>query len=120
LARVKLVAIVSIIIVLIGNGYLGMSYMKQRNEHEALTSQIIDVSQALAQIPRPPQDLEQRLAAARAGLAAEQGTFPSKMNSTEVINAILELADACEVKVIPLTTQPWSLEHVGEHGYYAF
>jgi len=120
LTKRKLGIAILIIIVLVGNAYFGLSYMKQHNNHEALASQITDVSQALAQIPQPPQDLEQRLASAQASLAAEQSTFPSKMNSTEVINAILKLADACEVKAIPLITQPWSMENVGEYGYYVF
>jgi hypothetical protein len=42
------------------------------------------------------------------------------MNSTEVINTILKLADACKVKAIPLTTQAWSIESAGEYGYYVF
>jgi len=95
-----------------------MDYMKQRKEQETLTSQIIDVRQTLTQIPGPPQDLEQQLEAAQASLAAEQSAFPSKMNSTRVINTILELADDCEVKAKPLVTQPWSIENVGEHDYY--
>jgi hypothetical protein len=118
LTKGKLLVVILIIIGLVVNAYFGLSYIKEHNEHKALASQITDVSQTLAQIPQPPQDLEQRLAVAQASLAAEQSTFPSKMNSTEVINAILRLADACEVKAIPLITQPWSIENVGEHGYY--
>jgi len=97
-----------------------MDYMKQLKEHEALTSQITDATQALAQMPRPPHDLEQRLATARASLAAEQKAFPGKMNSTQVINTILKLADECKVKAIPLMTQPWSVENAGKHRYWVF
>lgn len=107
-----------IIILLVVYAYSGMGYMKQRKEREMLTSQISNVKQTLAQMPQPPRDLEQRLAAAQARLAAEQSAFPSKMNSTQVINTILKLADVCEVKAIPLVTQPWSIENVGEHDYY--
>ena len=28
------------------------------------------------------------------------------------------MSDVCEVKAIPLVTQPWSIENVGEHDYY--
>ena len=95
-------------------------YFKQRKGWEALTSQITEVTQTLAQIPGPAQDLEQRLAAAQASLAAEQNAFPSEMNSTQIINTILKLATVCEVKAIPLVTQPWSTEHIGEHDYHVF
>ena len=116
----KLLITLAIVIILVGYAYFGMGYMKQRSEHEVLTSQITDVSQTLAQIPKPPQDLEQRLEAARASLAAEQSAFPGKMNSTQIINTILKLADDCEVKAIPLVTQPWSMEDAEEHDYYVF
>ena len=99
---------------------LGMDFMKQRQQHEALTSQIADATQTLAQIPQPPQDLEPRLAAAQSSLAAEQSAFPAMMNSTRTINTILKLADDVGVKAIPLVTQPWSKETIGEHGYHVF
>ena len=116
--RSKLLITILIITLLVVYYLLGMDYMKQRQEHEALTSQITDVTQTLGQIPRPPQDLEQRLAAVQARLAAEQRALPGRINSTQVINTILKLADDCGVEAIPLITQPWSMETIGEHGYY--
>ncbi len=116
----KLLITILIIILLVVYCLFGMDYMKQRQEQEGLTSQITEVTQTLEQIPEPPQDLEQRLAIAQASLAAEQSAFSSQMNSTEVINTILKLADDCKVTAIPLVTQPWSMEKVGEHGYYVF
>lgn len=105
---------------LVGYCYLGMSYLKQGNEQEALTSQISEVSQTLREIPEPAEDLEQRLAAAQGSLAAAQGSFPSQINTTQVINSILELADSQGVKAIPMETQPWLIETVGEHEYCVF
>lgn len=92
--------------------------MKQRKEHEVLNSQITEVTQTLAQIPKLPQDLPQRLEAAQASLAAEQSAFPSQLNSIQVVNTILKLADDSKIKAVPLVTQPWSTEKVGEHDYY--
>ena len=110
-----------LIIILLAVYYLfGTDYMKQRKQHEALTSQITDVSQTLAQIPKPPQDLEKRLAAAQASLDTAKSAFPNKMTSTQIINTILKLANDIEVKAIPLITQPWSMEKVGEHDYHVF
>ena len=114
----KLIITILIIILLVVYYLLGTGYIKQRQEHEALTYQIADVTQTVRELPEPPQDLELQLAAAQASLAAEQNAFPTQMNSTQVINAILELADNCEVKAIPLITQPWSMEAVWEHSYY--
>ena len=95
----------------------GMDYINQRQEREALAFQIATVTQALAQMSDPPQNLEQRLEAAQESLAAEQSMFPSRLNSTEVINTILELANSLGVNAIPLVTQSWSTEVVGENNY---
>jgi len=118
LGRKSLLITIFIIILLVVYCLLGMSYLKQRKEHQALTSQIAEVTQTLREIPKPPQDLEQRLAAAQTLLAAEQSSFPSKIDTTQVINTTLELAEACGVKAIPMATQPWSIETVGEHSYH--
>jgi len=96
---------------------LGISYLKQRVEQKALTSQTIEVIQTIREIPKPPADLEQRLATAQTLLAAEQGLFPTEMDTTQVVNTILGLAEGCGVKPTPMATQPWSIEMVGEHRY---
>ena len=114
-------AIVILVIILVVVYYrLGMDYMNQRQEQEVLTSQITEVTQALGEIPQPTQNLEQLLEAAQANLAVEQSVFPSQVNTTRVIDTILRLAAECEVKAIPLVTDPWSIENIGEHSYYVF
>jgi len=110
-----LIIILSVVYYLFGTGY-----MNQRGEQEVLTSQITEVTQTLSEIPEPLQNLEQRLEAAQVSLAVEQSVFPSKINTTRVIDTILRLADDCQVKAIPLVTEPWSIENIGEHGYYVF
>jgi len=116
----KLPITILIIILAVVYYLLGMDYMNQRQEQAVLTSQITEVTQALSEIPEPPQNLEQRLEAAQANLAVEQSVFPDQVNTTRVIDTILRLADECEVKAIPLVTDPWSLENIGEHSYYVF
>ena len=113
--------LIGIVFILLVTSYLlGMDYLNQLKEHETLTSQISEVSQTLAQLPQPPQDLEQQLAAAEASLAVLASAFPSQISSNEVIDTILKLADDCEVKAVPLLTKPWSTEKVGEHDYHVF
>jgi hypothetical protein len=97
-----------------------MDYLNQRKEQKALTSQIAEVTQTLGDMPEPPQNLEQQLAAAEASLVAEQDAFPGKMDTTQVVDTILRLADDCQVKAIPLITEPWSKENIGQHDYYVF
>ena len=111
--------IIAIIALLAVYYFLEMDYLRECRGHEALTAQVNEATRTLAKTPQPPQDLEQRLAAAQASLAASQIEFPRDLNSTQVINAILKLADDCQVRVIPLVTRPWSFEKIGG-GYHVF
>ncbi len=118
--RGKLLIAILIITLLVVYYIFGMDYINQRQEREALALQITTVTQALAQISDPPQNLEnleQWLEAAQARLAAEQSMFPTRLNSTEVISTILELANSLGVNAVPLVTQSWSTEVVGENNY---
>ncbi len=96
--------------------FLGIDYMKQRRLQAGIASDIADTAQLARQVPQPPQDLPARLAAAQARLAGAQSTLPGKPNSTQVINKILMLAEECQVKAIPLTTEYWSADKTGK-GY---
>lgn len=116
-ARRKLLTAILIITLLVVYYLFGTDYINQRRENAALTSQITEATEALAQMPEPPRNLEQRLEAAQARLDAEQSVFPSNLHSTEVVNTILELSDDCGIRAIPLVTQSWSMEVVGEHSY---
>lgn len=116
----KLPIVILIIILSMVYYLFGTDYMNQRKEQKALTSQLAEVSQMLSEIPKPPQDLEQQLEVAQARLAVEQSTLPSEVDTTQVIDTILRLADDCEVKAIPLATEPWAEEKIGEHGYPVF
>ena len=60
------------------------------------------------------------MTAAEATLAAQQGAFPGQVNSTRVINSLLEMAAQYQLRAIPLVTAPWSVEPVGEHSYPVF
>jgi hypothetical protein len=99
--------------------FLGTDYLKYRHENEALAAQITKATRTLGETPQPAPDLPQRLASARASLADEQSTFPSDLNTTRIINAILRLAEDCKVKAIPLITRPWTKDSAGRD-YYVF
>jgi Tfp pilus assembly protein PilO len=116
----KLLIILLIAVLLVVYYILGMGYLKQRNEHEVLASQITEATQTLAQMPKPPDDLEQQLAAVRASLDTVKSSFPREMNSTRIVNAILRLAENCEVKAIPLSTQAWKNVDIRGHSYSVF
>jgi len=118
--RSKLLITLLIGILVVVYCLLGIDYMKQRQEHAVLTTRIADARQTLAQLPEPPQNLEERLAAAEARLSAAQSSFPARLNSTQVVNHILELAKGHNVTAIPLVTEAWSTEKVRQHEYQVF
>ena len=117
LSKGRLLITTVIIILLMGYCLIGGNYLKQLKEQKALAAQIAEATQTLSGIAKPPADLEQRLAEAEDGFAAEQGLFPSKINTTQVINTILGLAKSCGVKATPMVIQAWSTETVGKHSY---
>lgn len=116
----KLLIIILIIVLIVVYSLVGTDYQKQRRQHEALMSQINEVTQTLAQIPSPPADLAPRLISAREGLDAVKNSFPGYTNSTRIINTILRLAERIGVKAIPLITQPWAIESVKDQDYSVF
>ena len=113
----KLLVAVLIIALLAVYYVVGTDYLKQRQESESLESRITESTRALALIPPPPADLETRLDEARNGLEAAKNAFPHQLNSTRIVDYILKLAVDAEVKAIPLLTQPWAVQSVGEKDY---
>jgi len=120
LVKGKLPIVILIIMLSVVYYLFGNDYLSQRQEQKALASQIAEVTQMLSEMPEPTQDLQQRLEAAQASLAAEQSALPSEVDTTQVIDTILRLANECGVKAIPLATEPWTEEKIGEHGYHVF
>jgi len=118
--RIKLLVTTLIIVLLVAYYLLGTGYAEQRREQVMLASRIADARQLLTQIPEPPEDLEQRLAAAETGRREAEDSFPARLNSTQVINYILKSAERHKITAIPLATKAWSDEVVGEHGYHVF
>ena len=96
---------------------LGMSYLSEGEKQEELTYQIAEVSQTLREIPQPPEDLEEQLAVAQTSFTTEQNSFPGEINTIQLIESILELAQFWGVDATPMATEPWVVEMVGTHNY---
>ncbi len=116
----KLLIILLIVTLVVVYYLFGTGYLKLRQENEALASEITSVTGNLMQIPSPPADLEQRLAAAQSDWDEARNTFPEKLNTTQIVNTILELAEDVGVKAIPLVTKPWTTESINENDYSVF
>lgn len=115
--KTRKLLIAVLIIALLAVYYLvGTDYLKQQRDNESLASRITESTQALALMP-PPADLETRLDEARNGLEVAKNAFPEQLNSTLIVDYILRLAVDSRVKAIPLLTQPWAAQSVGEKDY---
>lgn len=99
--------------------FLGTSVVKKRHDNKALASQLAVKSDELAQMLKPSQDLDARLAEAEEYLADAISAIPTELNSTLVINDILKLAEACQVKAVLLTAGPWTAGDT-KQGYHVF
>lgn len=118
--KLIIILVIAAIALLVADGLLWMGYLRERQAGAGVAAQLAEAESNLAGIPQPPAGLEQKLAEAEAKLAAVQADFPKDRNSTRMINAMLKLADECQVKAIPLVTQPWARETVGQGSYDVF
>ena len=115
-------SLIALLIVVLLAGYylLGTGYMQRLKQHDRLNAHIAAAVRALAEMPEVTEDTEERLTTARANLNAAKVAFPATVNTTSVVNAILNLSEDVGVKTIPLLTQPLSAEKNGEHDYHVF
>jgi hypothetical protein len=99
---------------------LGSSYFNTRRSNASLNREVIAATQQLALIPLPPTGLAQRQAAAAADLQTELNRFPAELNTTQILNGILKLAQAAGVNAVPVITQQISAVSANGTNYPAF
>lgn len=110
----KTILILCGIVLLAGYYILGADYLRQQRETTASITRITEQVQALALVPLPLPDIGLRLDEARLKLAAATDLLPERANTTQVVNLILETAAECGIKAVPLVTQAWDSETIGE------
>jgi hypothetical protein len=119
--KTKTILILVLIIALIAVYYIVVTgYLKERQAHDSLVSEIASTKQTLEQVPQPPAGLEEKLDTARADLDSARNAFPADMNSTNLVDTILLLADEIGIKAIPLITQAWTTENLYGYSYSVF
>jgi hypothetical protein len=116
----KIAIILISVILLLVYGILAMDYIKQGPEQERLLSEIEEVDQSRETLLEPSTDAYERLVALEAAIAAEYVVIPAEISSSNVIDTIFSLAQEIGVKAVPLITQQWSEEHIGENTYCVF
>jgi len=97
-----------------GTDYIQARVLNSANQEKAvLIKEINTANKSIARIPKQDGQLTLRLTQLEKVLAEESRAIPASMDSTLVINSILELAKSCSVTVTPLQTNDWSKK--GEH-----
>jgi len=95
--------------IFVSYAYFGMDYLRQSDALSALTAELADAAEELTQAPAHSRnDLDEQLAAAEATLSEARSEFPSEIDRTQAIDAILKLASDSGVKTLALVAQPWA------------
>jgi len=114
--------LVAVIILALLAGYyiLGTGLLRENRRQSDLTAQVNNLTAQLAAIPAPAADLEERLSAARTGLAAVENALSGETKDTKIVDFILRLAQDTGVTAIPLATNPRAIEQINGHDYSVF
>jgi Tfp pilus assembly protein PilO len=97
-----------------GTDYIQAYVIDSANpEKVTLVKEIDTANKSIAKIPKRDEQLMPKLVQLEKELEEEGKAIPKSMDSTLVINSILELARSCNVTATPLQTADWSKE--GEH-----
>jgi hypothetical protein len=113
--------VVLIVVVLLASYYwLGTGLIKENRRNSSLITDIAGLTAVLHMTPGTTPDLDQRLSVAQAGLAAAENTFAGETDDTRIVNSILRMAEEAGVKVVPISTRPWSIEQISGRDYSVF
>lgn len=116
----KIILTLVIAALLVAYYWLGTGYLKERRQNDALSADIAATTLALAEIPVPDPDLQERLEDAMAELETALNTFPTEPDTTAIINTILQTAADIGIKAIPLAARPWATETINGHDVSVF
>ena len=100
--------------------YFLASTISQHSEQEVLRTQISYTNDMIALIPEVPSDLQQRLADIEASLVSEQSKLSGQINTTQVIDSLLDMASVNQINVVFISTVPWALLNTEGYEYLIF
>jgi len=90
---------------------------KPTREHEQLSLQIESSMKELANIPNLVVERQYQLAQAQDLLVNEQSRIPNALNINDLVREVIEIANDCQVKAIPLNTAPPESKTIGQYSY---
>jgi hypothetical protein len=118
LKRYKLLSITLIFCLVAGLGYLIIDYVIQQYAQKQLLKQINEANQSLQLLPVPDMTVKDKLAAIKlTNQAAKQSLLEGTSNDIDILDSILQLADKCYIRLIPVKTSSWNGKNIGEINY---
>jgi hypothetical protein len=111
---VPFITVIVIIAIAVTNFLVWKGYFGDKSEIEVLNSEIALVNQQISQAAQPPTDLESELEKAREDLVAALQVFPEHVDKTDVIDFVINTAEACDVLVVPLMSEGLETSNVGQ------
>ena len=112
-------AIVFFVILFVAYLIFAVIYVNQKQDQDAVKSDIEMTTEQLDDSYERSSDLEQQLAAVEAQLDAGLALFTSDLNSTSILDTIIDLAEANQVKIVTTRSQLASEKQVGGRTFIA-
>lgn len=106
--------VIGIIAIIVVNFIIWKNYFGEKSQIEVLENEIALVNQQISQADQPPANLESELEKNQDDLAAALQIFPSNVDKTDVIDFIINTAEACDVLVVPLMSEGLETSHIGQ------
>jgi hypothetical protein len=104
------IIIAVLIVIVAANILIWENRITKSLEITELTNEISNVSQEIQKTPAPSADLQAALAQLGADLNTAQTALPPQFNRNDIIDYIIRLSRECQVEVIPIASQGWTLE----------
>jgi hypothetical protein len=106
--------IILLIVLAAANFYVLQAKNSSKSQIDYLITNTNMVLQQTARLEQPPDDLKSRLEAVKDEFAAIQADFPNTVDRNEVIDYILEVAGECGVQILPLISDGWTEQALGQ------
>ncbi len=106
--------IIAVIAILVVNFVMWKGYFTEKSQIDVLKDEIAAVSEQTSQVPQPPSGLDSQLLGAQNSLTAALQVFPANVDRNDVVDFIFKNAEACGVQIVPLVSEGWEIESIGQ------
>jgi len=106
--------VVAIIAIIVINFIMWKGYFVEKSQIDVLNEEIAQVNEQTSQVAQPPSGLESQLLEAQNDLMKALQVFPANIDRNDVVDFIIYTANACNVQMIPLVSNGWEIESIGQ------